>query len=158
MKEEIAARAGQLVRACRVAALGTLREHVPLVSMTPYAVLPAPFAFIVLVSGLAAHTRDMLADPRVSLLVMEPERADEPVHSLARLTIIGDAAPLPLTDSNYAAARAAYAMRFPEMIGLFDLADFGLFGIQPRSVRVVAGFAQAQSIEPATLAAAVAPA
>jgi len=41
------------------------------------------------------------------------------------------------------------------MTGLFELGDFGLFAIEPRAVRVVLGFAQAATLEPATLAAAL---
>jgi putative heme iron utilization protein len=42
------------------------------------------------------------------------------------------------------------------MTGLFGLGDFRLFAIEPESVRVVLGFAQATSLTPATLAAALA--
>jgi putative heme iron utilization protein len=156
MKQETARRAAELVRQCRVATLGTLHDNAPLVSMVPFAVLQAPFAFIVLVSGLSAHTRDMLADPRVSLLVMEPEVAGAPVHALARISVSGEARPIRPDDPSFVAARAAYAARFPDMTGLFELGDFGLFAIRPVAVRVVAGFAQAHTIEPDTLAQALA--
>jgi putative heme iron utilization protein len=53
-------------------------------------------------------------------------------------------------------AHAAYAARFPDMTGLFELGDFRLFAIEPQAVRVVLGFAQAASLEPATVAAALA--
>ncbi len=155
MKDEAARRGAELVRRCRVAALGTLHDHAPQVSMVPYAVLQAPFAFVLLVSGLASHTRDMLADPRVSLLAMEPEVAGEPVHALARISVTAEARPVRPDDVNFVAARAAYAARFPDMTGLFELGDFGLFALRPRAVRVVAGFAQAHSISPDTLAEAL---
>lgn len=156
MKDEVAARAATLLAQCRVAALGTLHGHAPAVSMTPYALVPAPFMLVVLVSGLSAHTRDMQADPRVGLLVMEPEHAGANVHALARIALQGEAEPLAPEAAGYAAARAAYLARFPAMAGLFDLGDFGLFAIRPNAVRVVAGFAQAHSLTPETLAAAVA--
>jgi putative heme iron utilization protein len=156
MKHEAAARAAQLLHDCRAAALGTVSDGAPRVSATPFAVLPEPFAFVVLVSGLSAHTRDMLADPRVALLAAEPERPDANVHALARVSIQGEARPLPAGDALYSAARARYETRFPEMRALFDLGDFVLFGIRPTSVRVVSGFAQAASVTPDSLAAAVA--
>ena len=62
-----------LVRSRTVAALGTLHAGAPFVSMVPFAVLPEGDAFVIHVSRLAAHTRDMIDDPRVSLLVMQPE-------------------------------------------------------------------------------------
>jgi hypothetical protein len=41
------------------------------------------------------------------------------------------------------------------MTGLFALADFALFAIEPVAVRVVAGFAQAASITPQRLESAL---
>lgn len=152
MKEHSAARAAELVRRCRVAALGTLRDGVPGVSMVPYAITEDPFAFIVLVSTLAAHTRDMLVDGTVGLMIMEPETGAQPPHTLARVSMQGRAEPIAQDSPRYVAARAAYSARFPDMVGLFELGDFTLFAIAPTAVRVVTGFAQAASIAPESLA------
>jgi putative heme iron utilization protein len=57
-----------------VAALGTLHEGEPFVSMVPFALLPDGLGFVIHVSALAGHTKDMLAHPQVSLLVMAPPR------------------------------------------------------------------------------------
>jgi putative heme iron utilization protein len=155
-KDEAAARAAALLRRCTVASLGTLHEGAPSVTMVPYAFLAEPFAFLVLVSGLSAHTRDMLADPRVGLMVLEPEGGATPSHALARVSIQGTARALDRDDPGYGAAHAAYAARFPDMTGLFGLGDFRLVAVEPRAVRVVLGFAQAASLEPATLGRALA--
>jgi hypothetical protein len=56
---------------------------------------------------------------------------------------------------DYGVARAAYAARFPDHAFLFELGDFELFALVPRTIRVVAGFAQAASITPGALAQAV---
>jgi hypothetical protein len=119
--------------------------------MVPYALTLDPFAVIVLVSELAAHTAEMRADPRVAVLIAEPEGAAQP-HELARVSIQGVAAPLPPDDARSAPARAVYLARFPDMSGLFAFSDFHLFAIAPATVRVVAGFARAASIAPALLA------
>jgi putative heme iron utilization protein len=155
VKEESARDAAALIRRCRVAALATLRDGAPSASMVPYALTLDPFAVIVLVSELAAHTGEMRADPRVALLISEPESDARP-HELARVSIQGTAAPLPPDDAHSAAARAAYLARFPDVSGLFDLGDFRLFSIVPATVRVVAGFARAASIAPALLAQSLA--
>ena len=157
-KDEAAARAAALVSRCTVASLGTLHDGAPSVTMVPYALTADRLAFIVHVSGLSAHTRDMLADPRVGLMVLEPEGGPTPSHALARVSIRGVAEPLDRGDSRYPVAHDAYAARFPDMAGLFGLGDFRLFAIEPRAVRVVLGFAQATSLEPATFARAFAPA
>jgi hypothetical protein len=152
MKEQAAVIAADLVRLCKVAALGTLHEGAPSVSMVPYAIIKDPFAFIVLVSALSAHTGDMLENPSVALMIAEPESDTKPPHALARVSVHGRAQPIAKTDPWYDAARASYVARFPGMGGLFELGDFTLVAIDPATVRVVAGFAQAATITAASLA------
>ena len=154
MKSEAARRAARLLRECRVAALGTLHDGAPAVSMVPYAVVADPFALVVLVSALSAHTRDMRQSPRVALMATEPEHPDRPVHALARVSLDVQAIPLEHADEHHAAAQAAYAARFPDMTMLFGLGDFALFTLAPLAVRAVFGFAQAHSLTPAALARA----
>ena len=155
VKEQAAGRAAELVRRCKVAALGTLHHGAPSVSMVPYAIIEDPFAFVVLVSALSAHTKEMLRDPNVALMIMEPETDMKPPHTLARMSMQGRAEPLSQDHSRFGAARAAYSARFPDMVGLFELGDFMLFAIAPATVRVIAGFAQAASITPASIACSV---
>ncbi len=64
----------QLIHGRMTGALGTLQQGVPFVSMVPYAVA-RDGSFILHVSRLAAHTRDMLDNPEVSLLITESEAA-----------------------------------------------------------------------------------
>ena len=112
-------------------------------------------AFVVLVSALSAHTKEMLGDPNVALMIMEPETDTKPPHTLARVSMQGRAEPIAQDDPRFGAARAAYSARFPDMVGLFELGDFTLFAIAPATVRVIAGFAQAASITPASIARGV---
>jgi putative heme iron utilization protein len=155
VKEPSAARAAELLRRCKVAALGTLQHGAPSVSMVPYAIIADPLALVVLVSALSAHTKAMLGDPNVGLMIMEPETDMKPPHTLARVSVQGRAEPIGQNDSRFGAARAAYSARFPDMVGLFELGDFTLFAIAPAAVRVIAGFAQAASITPASIARSV---
>jgi putative heme iron utilization protein len=152
VKEPSAARAAELVRRCKVAALGTLHQGAPSVSMVPYAIIAEPLTFVVLVSALSAHTKQMLGDPNVALMIMEPEADTKPPHTLARVSMQGKAEPLSQDDPRYGAACAAYTARFPDMVGLFELGDFTLFAIAPVTVRIIVGFAQAASITPASMA------
>jgi putative heme iron utilization protein len=156
MKRDVAVQAAALVGRSRTAALGTLHAGAPGVSMVPFAPVRSPLAFVVLVSGLASHTRDMLSDARVALLVAEPEGGATPPHALARVALQGIAHAIDVDDPRYAALRAAYAERFPDMESLFALPDFRLFAIEPTAVRVVLGFAQAASLTPAAFAEALA--
>jgi hypothetical protein len=148
----------ELLAARRTAALGTLDASLcgdsaqPFVSMVPYALLPAERSLVLHVSGLAAHTRNLLAHPRVSLMVMAGEVDGEPVHALARVTL--DAvAQVPERDSTlWAAARAAYLARFPEAEPMTTLGDFMFVVLRPASARQVAGFGAARTVDADDLA------
>ena len=155
MKEPSAGLAAALLRRCKVAALGTLHHGGPSVSMVPYAIIEDPFALVVLVSALSAHTNEMLGDPNVALMIMEPETDTKPPHTLARVSMPGRAEPISRDNPRFGAARTAYSARFPDMVGLFELGDFTLFSIAPAAVRVIAGFAQAASITPESIARSV---
>ena len=134
-----------LLQRQEIAALGTLRRDEPFVSMVPYALL-ADGAFVVHVSRLATHTRDMEEHPRVSLMVVAGRQPDVPAQGVPRATLQADAQACPSDGPRYAEARAAYLARFPDTEFMFGFADFSLFVLVPRSVRFVAGFAQAGSL------------
>src|SRR5262249_52796732 len=112
-----------LIRERSVAALGTVHEGHPFVSMVPFAVTPDGRALVVHVSRLAAHTGNMRRDGRVSVLIMEPEGTGKVPQSLARVTIQGEAREVGVGDPEYGPAREAYLGRFPDADGLFELAD-----------------------------------
>ena len=78
-----------LLQARRHAALGTLDAQGggAFVSMVPFAIDTATQRLVLHVSGLAAHTANMAAEPRVSLLVTAADADDAPVHDLARVTL-----------------------------------------------------------------------
>lgn len=145
----------RLLQDQRIASLGTLHEGEPYVSMVPFALLADGSGFVIHVSQLSSHTRDMLESPRVSLLVVAPETPGAPAQATARVTIQGraehDSAPAP----GYATAREAYLSRFPRAADMFELPDFLLFTIRPSSIRFIAGFAQAITLTPAAFATAV---
>jgi putative heme iron utilization protein len=141
-----------LLRTQQVAALGTLHQGQPYVSMVPFALRPGSTDFIIHVSQLAADTKDMLAHPQVSLLVIAPPTPEVMAQELARITVQGEAMQVGGGTPEHAAAKAAYLARFPQSEMLFGFSDFSLFAIVPESIRFVGGFAQATTISPETLA------
>lgn len=145
MNAEQAAALERLLSAQEIAALGTLHNGEPFVSMVPFALLPEGRTLVVHVSRLATHTKDMQLHPGVSALVMDQRNADVPPQALARATLQGQARPCPPEDPQYASARQAYLARFPQSEPMFGFGDFSLFLLEPRSVRFVGGFAQAWS-------------
>jgi len=150
---EHAAKLANLVRGREAAALGTLHAGAPFVSMAPYAVLPDGSGFVIHVSRLAGHTKDMLAEPRVSLLVMQPEGEGVAAQALARVSIQGEAREMARESDGERECREAYLSRFPEAAPLTEFGDFSFFLIRPSQARFVAGFAQAMSVTAETLAA-----
>jgi putative heme iron utilization protein len=154
MNPETLDRLRALLRLQPLAALGTLRRGEPQVSMAPFALDDVVPQFLIHVSALATHTRDMLEHPRVSLLVVAPEDGGMP-QQRARATIAGEARPLDKASPGGVQARALYQRRFPEAAGIFELPDFTMFAIRPLSVRFIGGFAQATSLTAEQFAAAL---
>jgi hypothetical protein len=144
-----------LLRTQQVAALGTLHKGQPYVSMVPFAMLPGGSGFVIHVSQLAAHTKDMLLSPQVSLLVVAPPTPEVPAQGLARITVQGRAEQYADGTESHAEAKAAYLARFPQSADLFSFADFSLFAIRPDWIRFVGGFAQATTLSPETLTEAL---
>lgn len=148
-----------LLQTNRVAALGTLdNDDAPFVSMVPYAIEPAGGTLVIHVSGLAPHTRNLQASSQVSMLVMQPEVAGEPVHALPRVTLECAAAALEPNSPEWQLARAAYVKRFPEAEYMTQLGDFMFFSLQARGARQVAGFGAARSVGAEDIRQALGPA
>ena len=128
-----------------------------MVSMVPYAIEPGSPCLVIHVSSLAAHTGNMQGQPAVSLLVVAPEVADEPVHALPRASLQGQAqAPMP-GSPDWHRARDAYLGRFPEAAAMMELGDFRLVRIQVDQIRQIAGFGAARTVDAAQLAQLFAP-
>jgi hypothetical protein len=151
MDEPDRALLARLIRGERIAALGTLRQGAPLVSMVLF--LPAadcaafhPAAFHLHVSRLAWHTQDMTADPRVSLCIAQADDAREDPQTLARVSIRGDAVQLPNEGAEHERLKADWLARHPASAINFQLADFHFWRLAPRDARFVAGFGRIHNL------------
>ncbi|MCX7141190.1 MAG: pyridoxamine 5'-phosphate oxidase family protein [Proteobacteria bacterium] len=151
LPSELHPRLARLVHARSTAALGTLHGGAPYVSMVPYAIAADGSGFLIHVSTLAAHTRDMLADARVSLLVAETEGGEKSPLGLERVSVQATAEQVAADAAALPAYRAAYLARFPDAEQMFGFADFSIFLIRPLSARFVAGFGQAHSLSAESL-------
>ncbi len=136
-----------LLRAERQALLSTLSVRHgghPFGSVVPYALWTTGEPLLYL-SQLAAHTQNLLADPRASLLVSDSASgAMQP----ARATLVGTCRPLP--DGEQQAGREAFAARHPESEAL-SLPGFAAFLLRVEEVRWIGGFAAAAWLGPHTL-------
>lgn len=142
-----------LIRTQRIAALGTLRQGAPLVSMVLY--LPAPdlSAFFVHVSHLAWHTQDMRLEARVSLSIVATDDNARNPQTLERVSLRGEAVPVGNDSLEHAVLKAGWLKRFPDSAMQFELADFQFFRIQPRDARFVAGFGRIHNVSAQALSA-----
>jgi len=126
--------ARKLLREARSCALATLMTA----SSDPYCSLAnvataADGSPLLLLSRLAVHTKNILADQRVSLMVDE-RKAGDPLEG-ARVMLMGKAAPI--ADPH---ARRRYLARQPEAEVFVDFADFAFYRVALASAHLVAGF------------------
>jgi len=105
-----------------------------------------PRRLVLLISGLAAHTRHIGSRPKVSLLIVDHEPEEGPVHALSRLTILADARVVEPGEAGREALQQRYLQRFPDAEPLTLLPDFRYVVLQPRAVRQVAGFGTARDV------------
>jgi putative heme iron utilization protein len=112
------------------------REGYPFGSLMPYAIDPEGRP-LVLISTMAMHTRNLLGDPRASLFVAAPGAAGDPLGA-ARVTLIGDATPVPDTDVDE--VRAAYLERHANASYWVDFEDFVFYRLDIVDAYFVGGF------------------
>jgi putative heme iron utilization protein len=146
MDADTASTLRRLLAAQPVAALATLHRGEPAVSMVPFVLPPGAAHLVIHVSSLATHTADMLAHPRVGLLVMADATGGASPQALPRVSLQADAEQLPGDSEMHAQARAQYAARFPDAAITFELPDFSFFLLRPISARLVGGFGHAYSL------------
>jgi putative heme iron utilization protein len=91
---------------------------------------------ILLISRLALHTRNLLADPRVSLMLDERAPGD-PLEG-ARIMLAGTAEEA--GGEQIALLRRRYLNAHPSAEVFVDFKDFSFFRIRPKGAHLVAGF------------------
>lgn len=155
MKHEEQIRLKQLIRGQRWAALATLNASAPFASMVAYATEPDFSGFLLHLSRLAPHTRNLLADPQASLVIGEPDTGQGDPQTLARVSIQGKVVELPRGSSDYRAGRVLYLDHLPCAEPLFGFDDFTLFRLAPHEARYVGGFARAHTLSREQLLAVV---
>lgn len=137
---KIAAR--KLMREARSGALATLMPG----SGAPYcSLVNVASAFdgapLLLISKLAIHTKNVIADSRVSLMLDERKEGD-PLEG-ARVMLMGRAAVT--TDPH---DRRRYLARQPEAEMFADFADFAFYRIEISAAHLVAGFGRIVDMTP----------
>ena len=92
---------------------------------------------VFLISTMAMHTQNLLADPRASLFVTEPGASGDPLGS-SRVTLIGNVSRIP--EPELEAARTVYLARYPDSKYWVDFDDFSFYRMDVLDVYYVGGF------------------
>ena len=133
--------ARNLLRRARTATLGTLNAD----DGTPYASLvnlatDVRGCPVILVSTLAWHTRNLLADPRGSVMVAETPPAGDALTG-ARVTVMGR-----FSRVDQALVGRRYLARHPAAELYAGFGDFGFWRLEPERAHAVAGFGRIETL------------
>lgn len=132
----LALEARQFLRSTRTGILSTFSARFPgypFGSVAPF-VLDHGGQPVILISAIAEHTRNISANPKVSLLVFA---GAEDLQANARLTLLGEAKEIVKNDADL---RARYLRYLPQAAGYFDMHDFGFYRIKVSQIRYIGGF------------------
>ena len=99
---------------------------------------------VILISRLAVHTKNVLTDSRVSLMLDERAPGD-PLEG-ARIMLSGKAEQA--TAENREMLRRRYLNAHPSAADYADFADFSFFVIRPSGTHLVAGFGRIVDLKP----------
>ena len=140
------AEAKRLMRLARTAALATLERAsgAPLATLVAVA-SDSDGAPLLLLSSLAAHTKNLAVHPVASLLLTSAAGRGDPLNR-PRLTIGGRLAP-----HGDARAFARYVARNPKSKLYASFSDFRLFRMTVEAVHFNGGFARAAPLTPADI-------
>jgi hypothetical protein len=97
---------------------------------------------VILISDIAEHTKNIVADPRVSLIV-QPYSPDMQVTG--RVTLLGRAERVAEKD----ALGPRYLRFHPQAESYFAMHDFQFYRIEPVRLRYIGGFGRIHWVEPA---------
>jgi putative heme iron utilization protein len=139
----LALEARQFLRSTHSGILSTFStkfEGYPFGSVAPF-VLDHDCHPIILISNIAEHTKNIIANPKVSLVVFA---GTDDLQANARLTLIGEAIKIDKQDANL---RPRYLRYIPQAASYFDMHDFAFYRIQIAHARYIAGFGKMSWME-----------
>lgn len=134
--------AKQLIRTARFGSLAVNSGNAgfPSVSRTLVG-LDIDGAPLILVSELSIHTKAIIADSRVSIMLGEPGKGDPVAHP--RITIACHANWVERSDPRFAHMRSRFISRHPKAALYVDFADFRFYRLEPTGADLNGGFGKA---------------
>ncbi len=142
--EKVCATLIEKMRSLQLSTVGP--EGSPHCSYTPY-LYRMPGCFYIFVSQLAAHTRHLMANPTVAMMVIDDEQATKQVFARTRVHYLCQATRIEPENTDYNEVLDEYEQRHGKTAGMLrQLADFKLFQLKPVSGQFVMGFGQAYKL------------
>jgi hypothetical protein len=146
MTPEDSARLGGLLLGQRLVSLGVVAEGEPIVGLLPYAVADDRSALIVQSSGLARHSKGLVAGAPWSGMIHEPDTPGTDPLQVPRLQLEGVVDPLRGDRPEFQPAARALLARFPQAAMTLQLPDFTLYRLEIQGGRMVLGFGRALNL------------
>ena len=104
--------------------------------------------FYIFISELSKHTKNMISNPSVSLMIIEDESKSQTIFARKRLTITGIASKIDRNSQDWNQKINILENKFDETFTfLKNMEDFHLFKISPSSGLLVYGFGKAFNLE-----------
>ena len=138
--------AREIIQSTSVGSLGTLTaDGDPFVTLVTVAAT-GPASIVMLLSGLAKHTKNLHQSQNCSLLLVQPGGESGNPLAGARLTVVGPTTRLERSED--AEARATFLQKHPEAAMYADFGDFSFYQVNIREAHLVAGFGRIETLSP----------
>ncbi|QJD28824.1 HugZ family pyridoxamine 5'-phosphate oxidase [Methylococcus geothermalis] len=98
---------------------------------------------VIYIANIAQHTRNVQANPKVSLIVLDRSVGD--VQTNGRLTLLADAQPVPEDDVD---AAERYFSFFPDARRFHNTHSFAFYRLMPVRLRYIGGFGRIHWLSP----------
>jgi len=149
---EVAEKIQELRQRCRTMVLATTdADTQPLASQTPY-VVDAENRFLVLVSALAEHGRNLKTSDIISVMLLQDEAGLANPFARERLNYRCKVQVVARDSGQWQSGEQLFRKRFGKFVDtLLMLPDFAMYCLQPIDGRYVAGFGAAYVLEGETI-------
>ncbi len=138
---------GNLIQEMRSLQLSTVGpDGQPHCSYTPFLYRP-PGNFYIFVSQLAAHTRHLLGNASLAIMIIADEQSTSQIFARTRVHYVCHAQRIDPESPEYSEVLDDYERRHGQTVGMLrQLPDFILFQLQPVSGQFVMGFGKAYKL------------
>lgn len=125
----------------------TTEAGVPYASYAPFAITPEQDGFYILISTIAVHAKNLLANAPASVLVIEDEDSAEELFARIRINYAVLAEHIEAGSESFNKGVNTLVERHGERSrNLSELSDFHLFKLVPTAGRYIKGFGKAYTL------------